>query len=150
MDSLRSKYEKQIKDYEVLVDKAVSSGDASLIPRLRELNVSIAKTLNEMIQQMTFLKKDSVKVIRERDDLLDRLRQIQKEYNGLIVNKDTLETLRRIRQEESSEATRLLYLYLFFFLALCLTVFLYLLFATQRKDATAPSASIPPTTAAFV
>ena len=150
MDALRSKYEKQMKEYDALVKKSLDAGDVSQISTLRTMNAALAKTLNDMIQQVTFLKKDTPSIKKERDELIERLRQVQKDYNGLAVNTDQLETLRRIRHQESAEATRLLQMYLFFFLALCLAVLLYILFMTQRKDTTAPRASIPPTTAAFV
>jgi hypothetical protein len=150
MDELRSKYEKQMEQYDTLVKQSLDTGDVSQLPKLRDMNAGLAKSLNEMIQQVTFLKKETPKMKKERDELIERLRQIQKEYNGLIVNTDQMETLRRIRQQESSETNRQMYLYLFFFLALCMAVLVYLLFMTQRKDTTAASASIPPTAAAFV
>jgi hypothetical protein len=150
MDALRVQYERQLKEYDDLVQQSLQSGDASQVPKLRDLNAAISRTLNDMIQQLTFLKRDTPDIKKERNELIERLRQIQKDYNGLLVNTDQLETLRRIRQQESSEANRLLYMYLFFFLAVCLAVFLYLMFMTQRKDTTAASASMPPTTAAFV
>lgn len=150
MDALRVQYERQLKEYDDLVRQSLQSGDASQVPKLRDLNAAISRTLNDMIQQLTFLKRDTPDIKKERNELIERLRQIQKDYNGLLVNTDQLETLRRIRQQESSEANRLLYMYLFFFLAVCLAVFLYLMFMTHRKDTTAASASMPPTAAAFV
>lgn len=150
MDELRSTYEKQMKDYETLLENALKTSDVSQIQKLRDMNSALSKTLSAMIEKTTFLKKDTTILKRERDELIDRLRQIQKEYNELSVNRDTLETLRRIRRQESSEADRQLYLYLFFFLIVCAGIFLYLLFMTQRKDTTAPMASMPPTTAALV
>ena len=150
MDTLRATYEKQVKEYENLVQQAVSAGDVSQIPKLKSMNSALGNTLNKMIEQLTFLKKDTSKIKKERDELIARLRQIQKEYNGLLVNTDQLETLRRIRQQEGSESNRQMYMYLFFFLGVCLAILVYLLFMTQRKDTTAASASMPPTTAAFV
>jgi DNA repair exonuclease SbcCD ATPase subunit len=150
MDALRKRYETQIKDYESLVKQSVDVGDVSQLPKLREMNTAIGKTLNDMIEQLTFLKKDTPKLKQERDELINRLRRIQQDYNGLLVNTDKLETLRRIRQQENGEAEQQMRMFLFFFLAVCLAIFLYLLIATQRKDTTAPRASMPPTTAAFV
>ena len=150
MDELRSKYEKQLQEYNALVEKTLNMGDVSQIEKLRGMNAALSKTLNDMIEKATFLKKDTPNLKRERDELIDRLRQIQKEYNGLLVNTDTLETLRRIRQQESSEADRQIYLYLIFFLIVSVGIFLYLLFMTQRKDTIAPMASMPPTAAALV
>ncbi len=150
MDELRSKYEKQLEEYNTLVEKTLTSSDLSQIQKLREMNTALSKTLNAMIEKATFLKKDTPNLTRERDELIERLRQIQKEYNGLLVNTDTLETLRRIRQQESSEANRQMYLYFYLFLIVCLGILLYVLFMSQRKDTTAPMASMPPTTAALV
>jgi len=150
MDELRAKYERQRDEYDRLVSSALVTNDTTQVSRLRELNEAISKTLNEMIERMTFMKKESPSLSKERDELIDRLRQIQKDYNGLLVNTDTLETLRRIRQQESTEANRQLYMYIGFFLLVCLIMVVYLAFMTHRKDTTAASASIPPTTAALV
>lgn len=150
MEVLRTKYEKQMREYESLVKEAVNAGDVSQVPKLRELNASIGRTLSQMIEQLTFLKKETPKLEKERDELIERLRQIQKDYNGLLVNTDNLETLRRIRQQESSESKRLFSLYFFSFLVVCLAIFIYILVFSQRKVTTAPRASMPPTTAAFV
>lgn len=150
MDELRDKYERQVKEYDALVDTAINTNDTTQVAKLRELNEAISKTLNELIEKMTFMKKESPSLTKERDELIDRLRQIQLDYNGLLVNTDQLETLRRIRQQESTEANRQLYLYFGFFLLVCLIMVAYLAFMTHRNDTTAASASIPPTTAALV
>lgn len=150
MDALRNKYETQTKEYDALVDQAIQTNDTSQIAKLREMNAGIAKTLNEMIEQLTFLKRDTPSIKKERDELIARLTQIQKDYNGLLVTTDQLETLRRIRQQESTEANRQLYIYVGLFLVACLMLVLYLMFMPQRKLTTVASASIPPTTAALV
>ena len=150
MDELRNKYDRQLKEYDSLVNSAINTNDTTQVTKLRGLNEGIAKTLNEMIEKLTFMKKESPSLTKERDELIGRLRQIQMDYNGLRVNTDQLETLRRIRQQESSEADRQLYLYFGFFLLVCFIMVVYLAFMTHKKETTAPSASIPPTTAAFV
>lgn len=150
MDELRVKYENQLKEYDALVDTAINTNDTTYIAKLRALNEGIAKTLNEMIQKLTFMKKESPSLTKERDELITRLRQIQMDYNGLLVNTDNLETLRRIRQQESTEANRQLYIYFGLFLLVCLILVVYLAFMSHRKDTTAARASMPPTTAALV
>lgn len=150
MDELRTKYEHQLAEYNALVDKSLNTNDTSQIAELRRRNEALAKTLNNMIQKLTFLKKETPSLTDERDKLVARLRQIQMDYNGLLVNTDQLETLRRIRQQEGTEANRQLYLLIGFFLLVCLVMVLYLAFATHRKDNTAPMASMPPTAAALV
>jgi len=150
MDELRTKYERQVNEYDTLVESAITTNDAAQVTKLRTLNQAISKTLNEMIEKLTFLKKETPILAKERDELIARLRQIQMDYNGLIVNTDQLETLRRIRQQESTEANRQLYMFFAFFLIVCLLMVVYLAFMTHKNDTTAPSASMPPTTAAFV
>jgi hypothetical protein len=150
MDELRAKYEKQLKDYDALVASSIQTNDVSQVSKLRQMNAAISNTLNSMIETLTFLKKDTPSIKKERDELLTRLTQIQLDYNGLKVNTDQLETLRRIRQQENSEANRELYMYLGFFFVVCLILLLFLMFMPQRKDTTAASASIPPTAAALV
>jgi len=150
MDELRAKYQRQLSEYDALVETTLTTNDTSQIAKLRTLNEAIAKTLNEMIQALTFMKKETSPIKNERDELITRLTQIQRDYNGLLVTTDELETLRRIRQQESTEANRQLYMYFGFFLLVCLIMVLYLAFMTQRKDTTAASASSPPIAAALV
>jgi chromosome segregation ATPase len=150
MDELRTKYEQQLSEYNTLVEKSLNTNDTSQIAELRRRNEALAKTLNDMIQKLTFLKKETPSLTDERDRLVSRLRQIQMDYNGLLVNTDQLETLRRIRQQEGTEANRQLYLFIGFFLLVCLVMVLYLAFATHKKESTAPIASMPPTAAALV
>lgn len=151
MDELRAKYDRQFKEYDTLVASAINANDTSQVAKLRVLNEGIAKTLNEMIEKITFMKKESPTLAEERDTLIVRLRQIQMDYNGLVVNSDNLETLRRIRQQESTEANRELYIYLGLFFLTCLIIVVYLMFTTsQRSDTTAARASMPPTAAALV
>jgi hypothetical protein len=150
MDELRVKYQRQVKEYDDLVSATLNTNDTAQLAKIRAMNQAIAKTLNEMIEKSTFLKKDTPSLTRERDELVSRLRQIQLDYNGLLVNTDQLETLRRIRRQESTEANRELYLYIGFFLLVCLILIVYLAFMTHRKDSTAPMASMPPTAAALV
>ncbi len=150
MDELRVKYERQVKEYDALVASAINTNDTTQVAKLRALNQSISNTLNEMVEKLTFMKKDTPILIKERDELIARLRQIQLDYNGLVVNTDTLETLRRIRQQESTEANRMLYIYIGLFLLFCLVIVIYLLFTTHKKDTIVASARIPPTAAALV
>ena len=150
MDALKAKYASQLAEYDSLSTQAIASEDTSKIPKLRELNIQIAATLNEMIEKLTFLKQNTTDIKEERNKFIQKLGQIQRDYNGLIVATDTLETLRRIRQQASHDADSQLRLYLLFFLLLALCIVFYVLFMAQRKDSTAPSASTPPIMAALV
>ena len=149
MDELNAKYAKQMADYDTLVSDAIAKGDTNAIPKIKEANAAIAGTLNDMIGQLTFMKKDSPDLVKERDRLVGELRQIQKDYNGLLVNTDQLETLRRIRQQEGDEYKRQLYWYLIVFFGLCFLIFVVMLFF-QKRAPTAAIASTVPSTAPLV
>lgn len=140
MDELKSK----IDYYNDLVRRALDTNDASLLPEIRSLNSTIASLLNEEVQKLTYMRTETSDISQERDRLLERLRQIQKDYNGLLENTDNLETLRRIRQQESVEGRRMFTIYLIAFLGLCLAVIAYLLFFAQKKATTAIMAATPP------
>jgi hypothetical protein len=148
MDELKAKYQSQSSEYDKLVESAVASRDISQIPKIKELNAALAKTLNAMIEKLTFLKKDSPNLKLERDVLVQRLGRIQYEYSGLLANTDQLETLRRIRQQESVEGDRWLYWYISAFLLLSLILILYLVFY-GKSEATAAIASAVPITPAL-
>lgn len=150
MDVLRGQYTRQLNEYDRLVNQALATGNTRQLPRIRQLNVSLGKTLDEMIGQVTFLKRNSPTIKRERDQLTEQLRRIQREYNALVANRDQLETLRRIRQQESTEANRQLYWYLFAFFGLVVVLLVAMLFFSYRKETTAAIASTPPMTAALV
>lgn len=146
METLRAKYTSQMREYDGLIAK----GDVSKLPRIRQLNVLIGQTLDQMITQLTFLKKTTPSLQTERNELTAQLERIQTQYNELAANRDELETLRRIRMEESTEANRMLYMYLIAFFVACAGLILVLFFASQKKEITAPIASTPPMTAALV
>lgn len=142
--ALDTDYKQQLAAYEAAIEQTIRANDASRLPQLRQMSEGIQKTLNKMIEGLTFLKKDTPNIQKERDFLVERLRQIQLDYNGLLVNTDTLETLRRIREQEGGDMKRDLYRYLLFFFVVCMGVVLLLLFTTgQKKESTATSAPTP-------
>lgn len=151
MDQARKQYTDQLREYDRVIDDAIRKQDLAQVPRIRELNTALGKTLNKMIEDTTFLKKNTPDMEKIRDELLERLRKIQMDYNGLKANTDQLETLRRIRKEQSRESNSELYLYLLFFLAVALCIVILVFFMSgQKKAATAPIASIPPIAATLV
>jgi len=150
MDALKAKYATQLDQYNTLSSQAIQAEDTSQIPKLREMNIAIAGTLNEMIEKLTFLKDNTPDIKQERNTLIQKLGQIQRDYSGLIAATDTLETLRRIRQQATYDADYQLRLYLLFFLLLALCFVFYVMFMAQKKDTTAPSARTPPMMAALV
>jgi len=151
MDVLQAKYTTQLAEYDALTAQAIQSDDVTAIPQIRAKNIQIAATLNEMITSLTFLKQNTTSTVKqERDALIQKLVQIQNDYNSLNKSKDTLETLRRIRQQVNYDAQSQLRLYLLFFLLFALCIVFYVMFIAQKKDTTAASASTPPIMAALV
>jgi len=151
MDVLQAKYTTQLAEYDALTAQAIQSDDVTAIPQIRAKNVQIAATLNEMITSLTFLKQNTTSTVKqERDALIQKLVQIQNDYNSLNKSKDTLETLRRIRQQVNYDADYQLRLYLLFFLLFALCIVFYVMFMAQKKDTTAASARTPPMMAALV
>ena len=54
-----------------------------------------------------------------QDELIERIMEIQRDYNGLLVATDKLETLRRIRQQQDLVANGSLRIYGLGFLIAC-------------------------------
>jgi chromosome condensin MukBEF ATPase and DNA-binding subunit MukB len=150
MDDLRTQYKGQLDSYEKLLNESLDADDVTQIPKLRTLNVKLAFTIDELETKLTFLKENTPNIKQERDELIQTLARIQQDYSGLIVATDSLETLRRIRQQVKFDADRQLRMYLLFFFLLSPCIVFYLMFMTQRKDTTAAIASTPPTMAALV
>lgn len=147
MDELRASYTTKLKEYDDTIKEALESRDASKIEKIRQLNSEIGKLLEKMIEQMTFLKQDTPLLKRERDILVEKLRRIQMDYNGLLVNTDELETLRRIRMQETDLTKRDLYRYLAFFFIVAIGIVLLLMFVRgqSRMNSTETSTSVPST-----
>ena len=150
MDALKAKYNTQLAEYDRLSADAIETDDVTQLPKLRELNIEISTTLNEMITKLTFLKQNTPDIKLERNQFIQKLGKIQRDYSGLIAATDTLETLRRIRQHVSYDADYQLRIYLLFFLLLALCIVFYVMFMAQKKDTTAASARTPPMMAALV
>jgi Tfp pilus assembly protein PilN len=152
MDETKKRYAEQLREYDRIIEDAIRTQDVASIPKIRELNVALGKTLNKMIEDVTFLKKETPDIEQQRNELIQRLGRIQRDYNGLKANTDQLETLRRIRKEQNRESDSELYMYLLIFLvvALCIVVLVLFMSGRQTKAATATSANIPPTAATLV
>jgi hypothetical protein len=148
MEELNAKYERLTAEYDKTVDDAIKAKDASQLPKIKELNTQVSKTLNDMLEKLTFMKKESPNLKVERDKLVQKLGKIQSDYSELVAKTDTLETLRRIRQQESGDGNRQLYWYLIAFLIVALLLLLYLMFYGKR-EATATIASAVPMTPAL-
>jgi hypothetical protein len=137
-------YQQQVAEYEAMLEASIRQNDPTKLPDLRTKSEAIQSTLNKMIENLTYLKKETPDIRSQRDSLLEKLRRIQQDYSAMLVNTDDLETLRRIRQEENGEAKRLLMMYLLAFLFVCTMLIIYLMY-TGRKTPTSQTTAPTPT-----
>lgn len=143
MEELNAKYKQQVKEYELLMQTSVQQKDPAKLPELKAKSEAIQATLNTMIENLTYLRKDTPDIRTERDALLEKLRRIQKDYSAMIVNTDDMETLRRIREQENGDIKRHLMIYLFVFLFLTSVLLVYMTFTGRKAETTATTAMTP-------
>ena len=141
--SLDETYTKQVAEYDAVMKASIQEKDPSRISELRTKSEEIQNTLNKMIENLTYLKKDTPDIKTEREALLEKLRRIQQDYSEMIVNTDDLETLRRIREQENGEAHRQLLLYLMGFLFLTMLLIVYLMYAGRSAETTPTTTATP-------
>ena len=106
------------------------------------MNKALSDRLDTMLTLLSTMKNNN-SAEDELNSLLFELRQIQRDYNGLIKETDTLATLRRIRQQEDVSIKRELYWYLIVFVFIAILFIGYLIFYGKRA-ATAPIANTVP------
>lgn len=147
MDALDKTYQQQVAAYEAAVQASLRPSTPSQVTGLKVKSEEIQNTLNKMIEQLTYLKKETPDIRAQRDALLEKLRRIQRDYTEMLVNTDDLETLRRIREQENGEAHRQLLLYLMAFLFLTMVLLVYLTYVGRRAETT-PTTTATPTMSA--
>ena len=142
MNALRTAHEAQLNQYKTLIETAVTNHDSSKLPEIIAMNKALSDRLDTMLTLLSTMKNNN-SAEDELNSLLFELRQIQRDYNGLIKETDTLATLRRIRQQEDVSIKRELYWYLIVFVFIAILFIGYLIFYGKRA-ATAPIANTVP------
>jgi len=142
MDALRAAHEKQLVDYKNLIDRAIENRDATKLPDIRTTNQALSDRLEVMIQQLALMKNNSSAEV-ELQKLLALLRKIQQDYTKLVKDTDTLETLRRIRQQEDVSVKRELYWYLIVFVFIAILLIAYLIFYGKSAATAAIASTVP-------
>ena len=142
--TLDTNYQQQVAEYEAMMESSIRQNDRSRLGELRTKSESIQETLNKMIENLTYLKKETPDIRSQRDSLLEKLRRIQRDYSEIIANTDDMETLRRIRQQENGDAKRELLLYLLAFLFVACVLLVYMVYA-GRKTPTSQTVAATPT-----
>jgi hypothetical protein len=136
MDELRARYDRQSKAYDELVASTLANPQTASenVKDITALAADMGKTLDEML---TLIVQNSEATQEQRDELLQKLTKIQRDYNGLVQNTDKLETLRRIRAFEDTSWKRTLYIWLMVFCAV--VVLIVVLMFVRKKSVNAPT-----------
>jgi hypothetical protein len=96
MTDLRAKYQRQKEVYDGLVQNAVTEGDFSN----NDAILAAQRAMSETLSQMAALSVSSGADPDEQRELIRRVMEIQRDYNGLLVGTDKIQTLRMIHQTE--------------------------------------------------
>ena len=144
---LHKQYVDKIAKYETTLQNALASNNQSKIPELQTLNQEMNQILEKLLAE---LNTSPGKVRVQREELVTTLNRIQRDYNALKDNTDTLTRLRMIREGEEGASRKEFRFYLGIFFALCLGILAMLFFGGQMKLATATSATTPASTAPLV
>ena len=141
---MEAQYQSLAQQYQRLAEEALNDPTkvTSNTEKMKSLSIQMARLLDSAISDMTSggARGD---LATQRDALVEKLRRIQRDYNGLLVNTDKVETLRRIRGFQEEDWKGKLKLYIIFFAILAGVMFLFVLFKRQRAE----SANIAPMSA---
>ena len=93
MRDLEADYQKRKIIYDNLVASAIANDDQSKIDAIAEAKVAMSDSLNKMLEVSARSGTES-----QQQELIRRIMEIQRDYNGLLVGTDKLQTLRLLQQ----------------------------------------------------
>ena len=136
--------------YEALANEALSNPAKMQgnIEKMKTINTEMAAMLDSTIHEMT-ASGPSGDLTRQRDELIEKLVRIQRDYNGLLTNTDKLETLRRIRGFQETDWKSKLRIYIIALAVLAVVLALFVLFRRQKTLSTAMAPMSATSTPAF-
>ena len=97
MSDLEAEYQRRKTIYDNLVASALATNDASKVDAI----AAAKQAMNETLSKMLALSAGSG-TPAQQEELIRRVMEIQRDYNGLLVSTDKLETLRKIHQFQDS------------------------------------------------
>lgn len=106
MEDLEAKFQQQKAVYDNLVSVALEKNDVSMLPAIANAKSAMKETLSDMLALSESTNKGD-----QQDELIRRIMEIQRDYNGLLISTDKLETLRRIHQFQDSRTNADLKIY---------------------------------------
>ena len=93
IDDAEAEYRRRKAVYDNLVEHALATNDASNVEAIAEAKKAMAESLSKMLELSTKSGTEN-----QQQELIRRIMEIQRDYNGLLSATDKLETLRRIHQ----------------------------------------------------
>jgi len=146
-----AQYQSLAEQYQRLADEAIATPSKlqTNTEKMKVLNTQMAGLLNGAITDLTSSGANG-ELAKQRDALIEKLRRIQRDYNGLLVNTDKLQTLHRIRGFQEEDWKGKLKLYILFFALLAGVMFLVVLFKRQKVDSTNIAPMSPTSTPPFI
>jgi len=97
MADLESEYQRRKTIYDNLVASALATNDVSKLDAIARAKQGMSDTLSKMLALSAGSGTSA-----QQEELIRRVMEIQRDYNGLLVSTDKLETLRKIRQFQES------------------------------------------------
>jgi hypothetical protein len=94
MEEIEQEFQTRKRIYENLVADAIARNDTSKIDAIAAAKKAMGDSLSKMLELSARSGTDS-----QQQELIRRIMEIQRDYNGLLVSTDKLETLRRIEQQ---------------------------------------------------
>lgn len=94
MEEIEQEFQARKRIYESLVADAIARNDASKIDAIASAKQAMGDSLSKMLELSARSGTES-----QQHELIRRIMEIQRDYNGLLVSTDKLETLRRIEQQ---------------------------------------------------
>jgi len=94
MEDMEQEFQTRKRIYENLVADAIARNDSSKIDAIAAAKQAMGESLSKMLELSSRSGTES-----QQHELIRRIMEIQRDYNGLLVSTDKLETLRRIHQQ---------------------------------------------------
>jgi len=142
MDVLEKQYRERLKAYDSLIAQTIRdpSKISSTLPQIQAIQTQMSSIVDKMIAEVT-LAKQGDRLAQRRNELIEQLQRIQRDYTDLRNSSDKLETLRRIRAFEDQSWQGTFQMYLIAFIVFAVVVALVLIF--KRIQAPAINAITP-------
>jgi len=142
MDVLEKQYRERLNAYDRLIAQTIRdpSKISSTLPQIQAIQTQMSSIVDKMIGEVT-LAKQGDRLAQRRNELIEQLQRIQRDYTDLRNSSDKLETLRRIRAFEDQSWQGTFQMYLIAFIVFVVVVALVLIF--KRIQAPAINAMTP-------